>query len=145
MKKLIFFFIFFISITIISKETNFKGKLIVKVVNIISNKGNIRAQLYKNPEAFPIQTEKAYKKKVSEISKNTSIIIFNNLYYGEYAVTVHHDEDLNGIMNRNFLGYPTEGWGVSQNPRIIFRLPSFEEAKFTINKEVTEIVIEINN
>jgi len=48
-------------------------------------------------------------------------------------------------MNRNFLGLPTEGCGKSQNLKVIFKLPSFEEAKIKINKKITEIINKINS
>lgn len=35
---------------------------------------------------------------------------------GAYAVTVIHDEDMNGRLKQNFIGMPTEGVGVSGNP-----------------------------
>lgn len=35
---------------------------------------------------------------------------------GQYAVTVFHDENRNGRLGTNFLGMPTEGVGVSNNP-----------------------------
>lgn len=35
---------------------------------------------------------------------------------GRYAVTVVHDEDRNGRLRQNFIGMPTEGVGVSNNP-----------------------------
>lgn len=35
---------------------------------------------------------------------------------GRYAVTVIHDEDRNGRLRQNFIGMPTEGVGVTNNP-----------------------------
>lgn len=35
---------------------------------------------------------------------------------GAYAVTVIHDEDMNGRLKQNFIGMPTEGVGVTGNP-----------------------------
>lgn len=35
---------------------------------------------------------------------------------GRYAVTVIHDEDMNGRLKQNFIGMPTEGVGVTGNP-----------------------------
>ena len=35
---------------------------------------------------------------------------------GRYAITVIHDEDRNGRLRQNFIGMPTEGVGVTNNP-----------------------------
>ncbi len=35
---------------------------------------------------------------------------------GRYAVTVFHDANRNGRLGQNFIGMPTEGVGVSNNP-----------------------------
>ncbi len=35
---------------------------------------------------------------------------------GSFAVTVVHDENNNGRLGQNFIGMPTEGVGVSNNP-----------------------------
>ena len=50
---------------------------------------------------------------------------------GRYAVRVMHDENGNGQHDRNVFGMPTEGYGFSNNPRVM-RAATFEEAAFEV-------------
>ncbi len=51
---------------------------------------------------------------------------------GTYALSVIHDEDSNGRLNR-FLAIPREGFGFSRNPRIRMGPPRFEDVRFEVN------------
>ena len=42
-------------------------------------------------------------------------------------------ENGNKKVDTNFVGMPTEAWGVSNNIRPLMRAPRWQEAQFTIN------------
>jgi uncharacterized protein (DUF2141 family) len=67
---------------------------------------------------------------------------FENLPPGQYAVQVIHDENDNGKFDSNFLGIPSEGYGFSNNPRVM-RRPTFEEARFDLPHEGAEIHVRL--
>lgn len=67
---------------------------------------------------------------------------FENLPPGHYAVQVIHDENDNGKFDSNFLGIPSEGYGFSNNPRVM-RRPTFEEARFDLPPEGAEIHVRL--
>jgi uncharacterized protein (DUF2141 family) len=46
-------------------------------------------------------------------------------------------------MNKNMLGIPKEGYGVSNNVKNLMSAPSFKEAKFT-HKSFSELNIDLN-
>ena len=46
----------------------------------------------------------------------------------------------NKILDKNLLGIPTEIYGFSNNARHIFSAPSFQEAKFKLNKDLQQTV-----
>ena len=50
---------------------------------------------------------------------------------GSYAIRVLHDENGNGKLDFNVIGMPTEGYGFSNNPRVM-RAATFEEARFDV-------------
>ena len=58
-----------------------------------------------------------------------------------YALSVYHDENGDDQFNRNKLGIPTEGVGLSNNPKILFGLPAFEKMRFKIAEAETTIRI----
>jgi uncharacterized protein (DUF2141 family) len=65
---------------------------------------------------------------------------FTGLPSGEYAVSLFHDENRNGKLDR-MAGIPKEGVGFSNNPRLMFGPPRFIQAQFSVtNKPVDERV-----
>jgi uncharacterized protein (DUF2141 family) len=65
----------------------------------------------------------------------------NDVPYGDYGVAVFHDENSNGKMDKNVLGIPLESYGFSNNVRITFGPPKWEEAKFTVKGSTAEVSI----
>ena len=49
------------------------------------------------------------------IKDQKSIIIIKNLKPAKYAIRYFHDENLNGKLETNKIGKPTEGYGFSNN------------------------------
>jgi uncharacterized protein (DUF2141 family) len=68
-------------------------------------------------------------------------VTLKNLPRGVYAVSVFHDENMNGRLDKNVLGIPKEGYGASNNPRKSMGPPKFAEAKFQLDQP--EKVLEI--
>ncbi|WP_434212664.1 DUF2141 domain-containing protein [[Pseudomonas] boreopolis] len=65
---------------------------------------------------------------------------FRDLPAGEYAVRVMHDENGNGKLDTNMLGMPLEGYGFSNDPKVM-RKPTFDEARFALPATGTSIAI----
>jgi len=91
--------------------------------------------LFQSPQGFPEDTSKAIRQESVEIDPSTmsAQVVFKNLPQGIYAVSVLHDENGNGKMDKNFVGIPKEGYGASNNPKKKMRAPAFDEAKFSLN------------
>jgi len=68
---------------------------------------------------------------------------FPDLAPGSYAVKVMHDENGNGKLDSNFVGMPTEGYGFSNNPRVM-RPATYEEARFRLTEQGTTVSIELH-
>ncbi|HUB17127.1 MAG TPA: DUF2141 domain-containing protein [Acidobacteriaceae bacterium] len=60
---------------------------------------------------------------------------------GRYAAVVIHDENSNMKLDRNFLGIPQEGFGFSNNPRVLFSAPSFRSAEVTVACPATQLTV----
>lgn len=121
------------------------GTLVINVTGYKNNKGETRCQLWQNEEAFPTKTDSAMLKKVVKNDSLKSQIVFPNLSFGWYAVTVHQDEDGDTWMNKNWLGMPAEPYGLSNNPKILFSVPSFEDCKFLVDQDTVTITIKLKN
>ena len=123
------------------------GQIEVSLYNFESDDGNVRVHLYNTDtkDYFPSNSSKCIRLIVEKIKDKSSYVVFDNLPYGSYALAVHHDENLNIKMDRNFLGMPTEGWGLSNNIIPVFKLPSFDDCKFELNDKSVKVFIKMRN
>ena len=60
---------------------------------------------------------------------------------GEYAISVHHDDNDNGKMDTNFIGIPKEPTGLSNCAVPKFGPPKYKDAAFLIGDEDLEMPI----
>jgi uncharacterized protein (DUF2141 family) len=56
--------------------------------------------------------------------------VFEKIAPGVYGISAFHDENKNGKLDTNIVGYPTETYCASRNARNMFSAPSFDDAKF---------------
>ena len=127
----------------IGQNTNEKGELTVKLIGFRNDIGQTCVQLYNNSQGFPGKYANAFRIIRSKIKNDQATIEFQELPYGSYAVSVLHDEDMNNKLELSFLGIPKEGCAVSNNPRIFFGPPSFEDSKFEIQSDTKTIEIRL--
>lgn len=85
-------------------------------------------QLFDSNEKLVIQEK-------SPVKDNKCSFSFPNLKRGKYALRYFHDENLNGKMETNLVGKPTEGYGFSNNVIGKFGPPPFEKWLFEINED----------
>ena len=121
-----------------------KATLEVTIDNVKSNKGVILVALFNEEDGFPGEPDNAFRsEKVAAHTKETRIL-FENIPQGTYAIAVFHDENDNGVLDKNMLGVPTEGYGSSNNQKKLFRAPNFDECKFKVGKSQVTQTIELN-
>lgn len=109
------------------------GKSItINVTNIKNNKGILMVAIYSSKKDF---LKKPYLKAIGKITNKKSIIIFNNVKPGTYAISIIHDINENKKLDFNFIGIPKEPTAASNNAKGIFGPPSFKDAKFTLAKK----------
>ena len=120
-----------------------KGRIIVRVLNLRSTNGDLIVALFNSKQGFPAKIETAVRKIVVSAEGAQHEAVFNDVPYGTWAVSVQHDENRSGKLDTNFLGMPKEGVGASNNPRSKFGPPSFDSAKFSVDKGETEVVINL--
>jgi uncharacterized protein (DUF2141 family) len=118
--------------------------LIVKISNIESNKGDIKLALFNNEtmEHFVYKPENAFRRETGMIKGNTATAKFIQIPYGEYAISVFHDENKDEILNRAAAGFPTEAYGFSNNPPGI-AIPEYNESVFKIRTATKELDIQL--
>lgn len=91
--------------------------------------GAILCALYDHEEdwlgAHPFRYDKG------EIVSEEVICVFERVPEGTYAVSVTHDEDGDGEMDRNLIGLPVEGLCASRDAQLLgFGAPDWYDAAF---------------
>lgn len=102
----------------------------VVVVGLHSNDGEVDCALFASADGFPEDSAKAGKTIRSKIANGQAVCIFGGVAPGDYAVSVFHDENGNGKLDRNFIGMPKEGVGASNDAAGHFGPPKFDHARF---------------
>ena len=113
-------------LTAISNLSYSQYKLDVEILEKRNTKGDIKLQLFDGNENIVTQEK-------SPIKNNRCLFSFANLKPGKYALRYFHDENLNGKMETNFVGKPTEGYGFSNNVIGKFGPPPVDKCLFEIN------------
>ncbi len=116
------------------------AELRVQVVGITRPVGTLSAMLVDSQAAWNGAAPPVGGRRSEITATGTIELTFEDLAPGEYAIRLMHDENGNGSLDRNPLGMPIEGYGFSNNPRVM-RAATFDEARFTVPPAGTTIQI----
>ncbi len=70
-------------------------------------------------------------------------VTFDDLKPGAYAVGAYHDENGNNRFDTNFIGYPAEGYALSNGVRAIISRPRFADAAFAVGGDGKHVSLHI--
>ena len=143
--KYIFFTILliFLSVNTQSKEPKKNGMVKLHITGFKNNKGLTRVALFHSKHGFPNDTEYAYWKGECNIHDNESRLSINNIEYGTYAVSVYHDENNNGKLDKKWKLIPSEGFGTSNNARKAKEGPRYDLSTFEVNADSISIMVKL--
>lgn len=108
-------------------EENFATNVIEFETQNRSDAGAVRCALFK--EAGWLKD--AFRPSIVKINGKKALCVFKEVPPGVYGISAFHDEDNNGKLNTNLVGYPTEAYCSSNNARNMFSAPSWGDAKFS--------------
>lgn len=145
MKTFLVFTCSLIFLNLLSAEINNSGTIEVTVTNVESSEGEIRAVLFKSKDGFPQDSGKAFKSSSVPAKEGKTKLVLDHIPYGEYALSLLHDKNSNGVMDTNIFGYPQEGYGVSNNEIPSFSIPKYEDARFELKEESKRMLIHLRN
>jgi uncharacterized protein (DUF2141 family) len=81
---------------------------------------------------------------ITKIRKSQARCDFLDIPPGTYAMAVIHDENMNGKLDTNWIGIPTEGYGFSNDAKAMLGAPSFSAASFPYDGQDMELTISLN-
>jgi uncharacterized protein (DUF2141 family) len=118
------------------------AKLSIRIVDLRNHNGQLIFSVFDQPDGFPNVEKKAKNWQVKTIDAD-SVTFECELPPGVYAASVLHDENKNNQMDKNAVGIPAEGYGVTNNPKPKFRQATFKEATFTLPAEGATMTISV--
>lgn len=117
----------------------------VKVLNIRNSTGGVACALFESHVGFPREfLVFATNIMIIKIRESQARCDFEDIPPGTYALAVIHDENMNGELDANWLGVPTEGYGFSRDAKGFLGAPSFDAASFAYNGQNLNLVIGLN-
>ncbi|MCA9472528.1 MAG: DUF2141 domain-containing protein [Nitrospirales bacterium] len=117
--------------------------ILIHVHGLRNAQGSIKAKLYgENPEEFLVTGKKLDSKRES-VNQPVTIVCLQAPQPGIYAIVVHHDENSNKKLDRNWIGIPKEGVGFSNNPELFLAAPEFHDVTFHVVDGTTKLDITI--
>ena len=117
----------------------------VKVLNIRNSTGTVACALFESPAGFPAEfLNAATNVMVIKIRKTQARCDFEDIPPGTYAIGVIHDENMNGKLDANWLGVPTEGYGFSNDAKGLIGVPSFSAASFPYDGRTLDLTMSLH-
>lgn len=114
----------------------------VRLNGVEHDRGTVRVALFSDPKTFR-KADQAYAGKEVPASAGTVTVEFDEVPAGQYAVMAYHDENGNGELDLRFGMMPIEGYGLSNNPKVMGP-PSFKDSQFEVpGDKPSEIDIDI--
>jgi len=104
--------------------------VLLEVSSFKNTRGTLNCRLFTKASDFP--DGKGILTVRTPIAGANTTCTFPNVEPGTYAVAVVHDENSNGKLDKNFVGVPSEGYGVSNNKTYALSAPKWDESVFTI-------------
>ncbi len=102
--------------------------LAIDITGLRSTKGLILICLTANSARFPYCAEGKDTRLMRVVANKAGPIAVKGLAPGHYAVSLVHDENGNGRLDKAVM-IPREGFGFSRNPKITFGPPKFAAAE----------------
>ena len=117
----------------------------VTVLNIRNSAGNVSCALFDSEVGFPIEFLRYATNLMSvKIRDAHARFDFLDIPPGTYALAVIHDENMNGKLDTNWLGIPTEGYGFSKDVKGVLGPPLFSAASFPYDSQDMELTISLH-
>ncbi len=118
-------FLQFFAIFLLSVYPSPQNTLNIEITNLRNDKGLIMLQLFN-------ESEVVIRQEMGTIKEKKCNIVFKELNAGRYGIRFFHDENMNGTLETNKMGIPTEGYGFSNDAYGMFGPKPFKDWLFEL-------------
>ena len=112
--------------------------LTIVIEDIRDASGAVQVQVLAGQAQF--EGEGAVAQFLEQAVEGALTITAEDLAPGEYAIRIMHDVNGNDKLDANFVGMPTEPYAFSNNARGMFGPATWEDARFALEGEVTQVI-----
>jgi uncharacterized protein (DUF2141 family) len=117
----------------------------VTVLNIRNSTGTVACALFESSVGFPKEfLRSATNVMVIKIREARARCDFEDIPPGTYAIAVIHDENMNGELDTNMFGIPTEGYGFSRDAKALIGVPSFSAASLLYDGKNVDLTMSLH-
>lgn len=117
----------------------------ITILNIKNSTGTVACALFESPKGYPKEYLRfATNIMVIKIRKSQARCDFQDIPPGKYAIVIVHDENMNGILDTNFIGIPTEGYGFSNSAKALLGAPSFSSSSFLYDGSSIDMMMSLS-
>lgn len=112
------------------------------VMGLRNNTGQLMISLHLGPEGFP--HDNMYQQLfITDFSSPTTTVVFNDVPYGDGAISLLHDENISGKMDFNIVHFPKEGFGFYRDFKVGLRQPGYNDISFQISQPNMNVEIKM--
>lgn len=115
--------------------------LTIHLAGFRNDQGEAIVSLFRGERGFPDEVAASAATVQVAIREGQATAVFTAIPYGDYAVSVLHDEDGDGQMATSLLGTPREGFGFSGAPDYRFGHPAYAQVRFLLVEPQREMTI----
>jgi uncharacterized protein (DUF2141 family) len=117
----------------------------VHVDNLRNANGVVGVLLFTSPGGWPEDVSKSFRHEAVPIAdgERRVTVLFDGIPSNDYGVVALHDENKNMKLDKNMFGFPKEGFGFANNPRIGFGPPGFRQALVHVTCPAAETEIHV--
>ena len=104
----------------------------LEVVNVQVGKGFLEIVLHDSATSYQEADQIPFRSISVPADREIMTLRIEGVPHGRYAFIVYQDVNDNDEIDSNFIGYPKEPFGFSNNPRIRFGPPGFRKTSFEV-------------
>lgn len=105
-------------------------ELQVTLSELQHDRGQVAVAVFADAKSFR-KDDQAFAAQKAKAEAGTVTVTFDDVPPGRYAVLAYHDENDNGRLDLRFGMIPVEGYGLSNNPKVMGP-PSYEDSAFEV-------------
>jgi uncharacterized protein (DUF2141 family) len=111
--------------------------LIVHIDGFRNQKGDAGLSVFNSADGWPEDNDKSFQHGGHPFT-GTATTITLQVPPGRYALVALHDENSNHKLDRNMFHIPKEGFGFTNNPKVVLSPPSYDTAAIPVACPTTE-------